>query len=97
MGAIAVVQFLIFVLELVETEVDATEPKQFLVSALFAKAPLVEDQDAIGMLDSAEAVSDDERSPAGKQAVQSSADEQFSLGVNTRRSFIKNEVTGIMR
>ena len=66
MRAIAIVQFLVFVLKLVEAEVNAAEREQYLVSTLFAQTALVEDENAVGVLNGAEAVRDDESGAPGK-------------------------------
>src|SRR5262245_20252650 len=47
-------QVLLLVLELIEAVVDAALEEKLLVRALLAQAPLVKDEDAIGVLDGAE-------------------------------------------
>jgi len=58
-GIVWEMQLLLFVLELVEAVVDAALGKQLLMRALFAEAALVEDEDAVGMLNGAETMGDD--------------------------------------
>src|SRR4029077_5752909 len=48
-------QFLLLVLELIEPVVDATLGQQFLVRALFAQTSLVKHENAVGMLNRAQA------------------------------------------
>jgi len=68
------VQLLLFVLELVEAVVTAALGEEFLVRALFAEASFVEDEDAVGVLNGAEAMRDDERGAAAEQAIERVAD-----------------------
>jgi hypothetical protein len=49
-------QFLFFVLQLVQTVVNAALREKLLMSALFAQAALVEYQDSVGILNGAEAM-----------------------------------------
>src|SRR6266403_3784155 len=56
-GIVWEMQLLLFVLELVEAVVDAALGKQLLMRALFAEASFVEDEDAVSVLNGAEAVS----------------------------------------
>src|SRR5262252_8283782 len=49
-AAVWKMQFLFFVLQLVEPVVNAALRQQFLMRALFAQAAFVEDQDAVGVL-----------------------------------------------
>src|SRR5712672_4582214 len=58
-GIVWKMQLLLFVLELVEAVVDAALGKQLLMRALFAEAALVEDENAVGMLNGAEPMRDD--------------------------------------
>src|SRR4029077_11915320 len=55
-------EFLFLVLELIEAVVNAALAKEFLMRALFAESTFVEDEDARGVLNGAQAVSDDQRS-----------------------------------
>ena len=64
--------------------------------ALFAEAALVEDEDTIGVLDSAEAMRDDQRGAAAEQAVESIADLQLSLGIHAGGGFVEDEEARIV-
>ena len=97
MDAIAVVQFLLFVLQLVQPVINAALRQQFLVRALFAQAAFVEHQDAVGVLNGAEAVRDDQRGAAGEQAVQRFANQQFRFCVHAGRGFVQNQEARIVR
>src|SRR5258707_8372902 len=77
-------QLSLFVLELVEAVVDAALGEEFLVRALFAEAALVENENAVGMLNGAEAMRDDQRGATAEQAVESIADLQLGLCVHAR-------------
>src|SRR6266403_1285639 len=90
-GIVWEVQLLLFVLQLVEAVVDSALGEEFLVRALFAEAPLVEDEDAVGMLNGAKAMRDDQRGAAAEQAVEGIADLQLGLGVHAGSSFVEDE------
>ena len=62
-GPVGVVQFLLFVLQLVQTVINSTLRKQFLVSTLFAQPAFVKYQDPVGVLNRAQAMRDDQRGP----------------------------------
>src|SRR5229473_8434659 len=64
--------------------------------ALLAKTALVEDEDAVSMLNGAEAVRDDECGAAAEQAVERIADLQFGFGVHARGGFVEDEEAGIV-
>ena len=85
------------VLELIEAVVNAALREEFLVGALFAKAAFVKNEDARGVLNGAQAMSNDERSAARKQTVESFADLQLGFGVNARSRFVKDEKARIVR
>jgi hypothetical protein len=91
------VQLLLFVLELIQAEVDAALSQELLVRALFAQAAFMEHEDAVSVLDRAETVSDHQRGAPGKQSAQSFADLQFCFGVNARSGLIENQKTRIVR
>src|SRR6516225_3523360 len=91
------VQFLLFVLQLVQSVVDTAQHQKLLMSALFAQAAFMEDQDAVGMLNRAEAMGDDQRRAAGKQLIQGLAYEQFGLGVHAGGGFVKDQKARIVR
>ena len=63
-------KLLLFVLELVEAVIDATLGEEFLVRALLAKAAFVEDENAVGVLNGAETMRDDEGGASAEQAVE---------------------------
>src|SRR5712671_3658577 len=96
-GIVWEMQLLLFVLELVEAVVDAALGEEFLVRALLAEATLVEDENAVGMLNGAEAMRDDQRGATAEQAVESIADLQLGLGVHAGSSFVKDEEARIVR
>jgi hypothetical protein len=62
-------KFLLLVLELIEAVVNTTLGKEFLMRALFAESSFVEDEDARGVLNGAQAVRDDQGSASRKKAV----------------------------
>ena len=53
-------QLLLLILELVEAIVDPADEQQFLVRTLLAQAALVEDENAMRVLDRAQPVRDDD-------------------------------------
>ncbi len=83
-------QFLLLVLELVETIVDTALRQQFLVRSLLAEAALVENENAVRVLYRTQTMRDYEGGAAGKQAVEGFADLEFGLGVQAGGGFIKN-------
>src|SRR5580765_5198012 len=89
-------QFLLFVLQLIQAVIDAPLCQKFLVRALFAQAAFVEYQNAIGVLNGAEAVSDYQCGAAGQQFVQRFADQELGLGVHAGSGFIQNKETRIV-
>src|SRR5260370_13808307 len=90
-------QLLIFVLELIQAIVNAALRQQFLVRALFAEASLVEHQDAVGVLDGAQAMGNDQRRASEEQAVERVAGQHFGLGVHARSGFVENEEARMLR
>jgi hypothetical protein len=58
------VQLLLFVLQLIQSEVDSALRKQILVRALLAQTPFVEDQDPVRVLNRAEPMSNHQRGSA---------------------------------
>src|SRR5947209_1320615 len=89
-------EFLLFVLELVEPVVDAALGQELLVRALLAKAAFVKDEDAVGMLNGAEAMRDHQRGAAAEQAVQGVANLELGSGVNAGGSFVQDEEARIV-
>ena len=90
-------KFLLLVLQLVEAVVNAAKGEQFLMRALFAQAPFVEDENAIRVLDGAEAVRDHDGGAAFEQTVERFADHHFRLGVDARSGFVENQEFRIVR
>src|SRR5712692_2145902 len=90
-------QLLLLVLELVEAVVNATLREKFLMRTLLAQAPFVEDEDAIGVLNGAEAVRNDERGASREQAVQRFADLQLGFGIHAGGGFVENQEAWIVR
>src|ERR1700683_2104393 len=95
-GLLGQLLVLFLVLQLVEAVVDAALREKFLVGALFAQAAFVEDEDAVGVLDGAEAVCDDERRAAAEQTVQSLANLEFGFGVYAGGSFVEDQEARIV-
>ena len=67
------------------------------MGALFAEAAFVEDQDAVGVLNGAEAMSDDQRGAAGEKAIERVADEQLGFGVDAGSGFVEDQEARIVR
>ena len=57
----------------------------------------MEDEDAVGMLDGAQPVSDDDRGAAFDQAVERFANHHFGLGVDAGSGFVENQELRIVR
>src|ERR1700752_2669548 len=89
-------QLLLLVLQLVEPIVNAPLGEQLLVRALFAEPALVEDEDAVGMLNGAEAMRDHQRGAATEQAVKGVADLQLGLGVDAGGGFVQDQKARIV-
>jgi hypothetical protein len=90
------VQFLFFVLQLVEAVVDTALREKFLVGSLFAEAAFVEDENAVGVLNGAETVGDDECGAAAQQAIKGFANLEFGFGVHAGGGFVKNQEARIV-
>ena len=65
--------------------------------ALLAQAAFVKDQNAISVLDGAQAMRDHQRGSSGKQLVQRFADQLLGLRIDARRCFVQNQETRIVR
>src|SRR5215470_8732690 len=89
-------EFLLFVLKLIEAIVNAALGEKLLMRALFAQAAFVKDEDAIRVLNGAEAVGNHEGGASGKQAAQGFADLQFSFSIHARSGFIENQKSRIV-
>ena len=82
-------QFLFFVLQLIEPVIDSPLHEQFLMRPLLAQTAFVKYQNAIGVLDGAQAMRYDQRGSAGKQTIQRLADQHFCFGVHAGSGFVK--------
>src|SRR5207249_11181964 len=71
-------------LHAVEARVDAVAGEQLAVRSLLAQLALVQDEDAVGVLDGREPVRDDERRPPLEQLHERVLDEPLGLGVDAR-------------
>src|SRR5260370_2874292 len=89
-------QLLLFVLELIEGVVGAERGEEGLVRALFAEAAFVEDEDAVGVLNGAESMRDDQRGAAAEKAVECIADLQLGLGIHAGGGFVEDEEARIV-
>src|SRR5271163_336639 len=67
------------------------------MGALLAEFSFVEYQDAVGVLNGAEAMSDHHGGTSTEQTVQGFADLQFGFGVHAGGGFVKNQKTRIVR
>src|SRR5260370_18759820 len=90
------VQFLLVVLQLIKAIVDSALSEKLLMRALLAQAAFVEYEDAVRVLNGAEAVRDDQRRAPGEQAIQSFANEELGLGVHPRSGFVQNKEARIV-
>ena len=90
-------QFLVFVLELIEAVVNASLTEQFLMGALLAQASFVEDENAVGILDGAQAVGDDDRGASGEKTIQGFANHHFGFGIDAGGGFVEDQEARIMR
>src|SRR5882762_2394700 len=89
-------QLLLLVLQLVKPVVNTALGEKLLARALFAQAPFVEDEDAVGVLDGAQAMGDDQSGAPGEQAAESFANEKFRFRVHAGGGFVKDEETRIV-
>ena len=94
---VGIVQFLFFVLQLVQPIIDATLREQFLMRTLFAETALVKNEDAVGVLDGAEAMGNYESGATREQTVQRFTNKQFGFGIHAGSRFIQNQETRIVR
>src|ERR1700758_5130658 len=90
-------QFLFFVLQLIQTIVNAAMREKLLMSALFTQAALMEHQNAIRILNGAETMRNHQRGAASQQLVQGFANQQFGLGGHARGGLVENQETRIVR
>ena len=92
-----ILKLLVLVLKLVEAVVDAAPREQLLMRAFFAQAALVEDENAVRMLDGAQAMRDHERCAPFEQAVERLANHEFGFRVHAGGGFIQNQELRIVR
>ena len=64
---------------------------------LLAQPAFVENQNAVGVLNRAEPVRDDQRGAALEQTIERFANHDFGLGVHARCRFVENQEAGIVR
>src|SRR4029077_7434572 len=89
-------ELLLLVLQLVEAIVNSALREEFLMRALFAQASFVKDEDAVGVLNGAEAVRDNQGGAAGEQAIERFANQQLRLGVHAGGRFVEDEEARIV-
>jgi len=87
---------LLLVLQLVQAIVNSALSEKLLMRALLAQAAFVKHEDAVGVLNGAQAVRDDESGAPGEQAIQSFANEQLGFGVHARSGFVENQEARVM-
>ncbi len=71
--------------------------QKFLMRALFAQPPFVEDQDPVGILDGAQTMCDHDRGAPGQQAVQGFADHHLGSRIHAGGGFVQNQKARIVR
>ena len=79
------------ILQLVEPRVQAAVSQQLVVIALFPDLAVVDDENAIGVLDRRQPVGDDQRSAIFQELVERLLNQRFGLGIHRARRFIENE------
>jgi hypothetical protein len=67
------------------------------MGALFAEAAFVEDEDAVGVLNGAEAMRDDQGGSAAEETVERFADQEFRFGVDAGCGFVEYQEARIVR
>ena len=90
-------KFLLLVLKLVEAVVNAAQGEKFLMRALFAQPPLVEDENAVGVLDGAQAVRDHHGGAALRADGRAPRGSELGLGVHARCRFVEDQKFGVVR
>src|SRR6185312_11250957 len=90
-GGGAFAKFLVPVLKLIKTPVDAAMGEELLVAAHFAKLAAMHDEDSVGALNRREAVGDDDGGAAGDHALESGAHTEFGIGIDGGSGFIGDE------
>ncbi len=89
--------FLLLILELIEAVVDATQSEKLLMSSYLANAAFVQHHDAIRTLYRRKPVSNDDAGSPRHQSIQSLADEDFRIGIDTRCRLVQDEHLRIVR
>src|SRR5215472_10562699 len=90
-------QLLFLVLELVEPVIDPTLGQKLLVRAFLAQAAFVEDEDAVRMLNRAQAVRDHQRRASAEEFVQGLPDHELGFRIHAGGGFIENQELRIVR
>src|SRR3989344_981208 len=78
-------------------EIGNTIPKQFTWSPAFNDAPVVENENRVGLGDSGRPVRDDKRCYLTVESAYGLVDKLFRFVVERARRFIKNKKSGIAR
>src|SRR4051812_5629385 len=79
-----------------ELGIDAATGEQFAVRPLFRKGAIVQYDDAVGVADGGEPVSDDERGASLDQILEGSAHLSFALRVEMRGCLVEDQDRGIL-
>src|ERR1700680_4563361 len=77
--------------------VDTLVSQEFVVGTLFCQPAGVDDDDAVGAADGAEAVGDDEGGAPGGQAFQGLLDEGFGLVIERGRWLVHYQDSGLVQ
>ena len=83
-------------LTIIKLSIKAILLQQFVVPTLLNDVTVADDQDQIGVANSAQAVGDDEAGFALHQLVHGFLDEHFGAGVNRASGFIQNRNTTLL-
>src|ERR1700689_1483406 len=90
-------QFLRPVLQLIETVVNPAQREKLLMRTLFPEAAFVKDQDAVSVLNRAQAMRDHDSGAALQQPVERFTDQELGFGVHAGGSFVENQEFGVVR
>src|SRR5271156_573475 len=90
-------EFLLFVLQLIETVINFAQREKLLMRSLFAQAALVEDKDTVRVLNRAQAVRDHDGCAALQEPVEGFADQELGLSVHAGGSFVENQKFWVVR
>src|SRR5713101_2726580 len=91
------VQLLLLVLQLVETIVNTALHEKLLVRALFAQTAFVEYEDAVGVLNGAQTMGDDQGGPAREQTAKGFANLELCFRIHAGGGFIEDQKAWIVR